>query len=119
MSKPWDERVTDALGSSPAIIASVVLVTAWLAQGLLAVFRTGDWSYMLDPTYQLEVNSTTTVITFLMAFVIHRSQVRDNIALHAKLDEIVRCLPEADDKLAGIEHERMKDLKRETQGQAK
>lgn len=59
-----------------------------------------DWS----DTWQLVVNTTTTIITFLMVFVIQNSQNRDAAALQAKLDELIRATRDARNSFIGIEH---------------
>ena len=54
-------------------------------------------------TWQLVINTSTTIITFLMVFLIQNTQNRDNAALHAKLDELIR-VGDSDNKFIGIEH---------------
>jgi low affinity Fe/Cu permease len=76
------DRATLALGSAWAILASVALVVVWGVTGPLF-----GWS----DTWQLFINTTTTVITFWMVFVIQNSQNRDARAIHLKLDEIIRA----------------------------
>ncbi len=76
------DRSTLALGSAWAILASIVLVVVWAVTGPLF-----HWS----DTWQLFINTTTTVITFWMVFVIQNSQNRDVRAIHLKLDEIIRA----------------------------
>ena len=55
-------------------------------------------------TLQLIVNTSTTIITFLMVFVIQNSQNRDAAAMQAKLDELLRALDKAREQFVGIEH---------------
>ena len=74
------ERLTGALGSFTAIALSAALVALWLIGGL---FVSGRFS---NDTYQLVINTVTTVITFLMVFVIQNTQNRDNRAIQTKLD---------------------------------
>jgi low affinity Fe/Cu permease len=76
------DRATLALGSAWAILASVLLVVVWAITGPLFGF---------SDTWQLFINTTTTVITFWMVFVIQNSQNRDARAIHLKLDEIIRA----------------------------
>ncbi len=73
-------------------VASIIL---WAATG--PVFHFSD-------TWQLVVNTATTVVTFLMVFPIQNSQNRDAAAIQAKLDEIIRAVSEARNEFIGIEH---------------
>ena len=77
-----------------AFIDCCALVLIWAASGPL--FRFSD-------TWQLVINTATTVITFLMVFLIQSTQNRDNAAIQAKLDEIIHT-GDSDDKFIGIEH---------------
>ena len=81
-------------GRPVVFIACCALVVAWAASGPL--FRFSD-------TWQLVINTATTVITFLMVFLIQSTQNRDNAAIQAKLDEIIRT-GDSDNKFIGIEH---------------
>lgn len=76
------DRVTSALGSIPAVILSVLVVIVWGVTGPLFHF---------SDTWQLVINTSTTIVTFWMVFVIQNSQNRDARALHLKLDEIIRA----------------------------
>src|SRR5512142_259957 len=76
------DRLTSALGSLPALIGSVVLVVGWALTGPLFHF---------SDTWQLFINTTTTVVTFWMVFVIQNSSNRDAKAIHLKLDELIRA----------------------------
>ena len=76
------DRVTAALGSIQAVVLSVLMVVVWAATGPLFGFSDG---------WQLVINTSTTVITFWMVFVIQNSQGRDARAIHLKLDEIIRA----------------------------
>jgi low affinity Fe/Cu permease len=78
--------LTEALGSFPAIAVAVVLILTWLA-GLFLV-RGG----FLNQDYQLVINTLTTIITFLMVFVIQNTQNRDGRALQTKLDAQTEAL---------------------------
>ena len=55
-------------------------------------------------TWQLVINTSTTIITFLMVFLIQNTQNRDNAALQAKLDELIRAVEGARNQFIGIEH---------------
>jgi low affinity Fe/Cu permease len=73
-------------GHPLAFVISLALVVVWAISGPLF-----GWS----DTWQLVINTATTVITYLLVFVIQNTQLRDSAAVHLKLDEIVRALPEA------------------------
>jgi low affinity Fe/Cu permease len=80
------DRLTSALGSLPALVASVMLVVIWALTG--PIFNFSD-------TWQLFINTTTTVVTFWMVFVIQNSANRQGKATQLKLDEIIRALADA------------------------
>lgn len=88
-------KCAHAMGQPAAFIISTLLVMIWAAAG--PVFRYSD-------TWQLVVNTATTVLTFLAVFLIQNSQNRDGAAIQAKLDEILRSLDNARDQFVGIEH---------------
>jgi low affinity Fe/Cu permease len=75
-------------------IGCCVLVFAWAASGPLFGF---------SDTWQLVINTSTTIITFLMVFLIQNTQNRDNAAIQAKLDELIR-VGDSQNKFIGIEH---------------
>ena len=87
-------RLTSALGSTPAIIGSVVVIVVWALCGPFAGFSN---------TWQLVINTGTTILTFNMVFVIQNTQNRDGLAVQVKLDAILHALDGADDKHIGIE----------------
>jgi low affinity Fe/Cu permease len=74
--------VTVGLGSIQAVVASILIVVLWAISGPFFGFSDG---------WQLIINTSTTVITFWMVFVIQNSQSRDARAIHLKLDEIIRA----------------------------
>lgn len=76
------DAMTNALGSFPAVALSVVVVVAWALSG--PIFGFSD-------SWQLVINTSTTVVTFWMVFVIQNSQNRNARAIHLKLDEIIRA----------------------------
>lgn len=87
-------------GSPAAFVASVGIVLAWAVSGPIFGFT---------DTWQLVINTGTTIVTFLMVFVIQNSQNRDSEAIQAKLDEIIRT-SKAQDSYIGIEHLTEKEL---------
>src|SRR3954466_14009568 len=99
--------VTGWLGSFPAILVSLTLGTLWFGGGIFVG--------LANNTYQLVINTGTTIVTFLMVFIIQNTQNRDGSAVQAKLDaqsEVLRRIAEnvdiSDDedlltKLVGVE----------------
>lgn len=83
-----------AAGRPVTFVASVLIVLVWAATG--PAFGYSD-------TWQLIVNTGTTIVTFFMVFLIQNAQNRDTTALHAKMDEIIHAIDKADDRLIGIE----------------
>jgi low affinity Fe/Cu permease len=81
------------------IAASVVLV--WAISG--PIFKYSD-------TWQLVINTGTTIVTFLMVFLIQATQNRDTMALHLKLDELIVATKEARNQFAGLEDASEKEL---------
>jgi low affinity Fe/Cu permease len=76
-------RLTSSVGSPFALFAAAGLIVVWMLTG--PIFNFSD-------TWQLFINTTTTIVTFLMVFVIQASQNRDSKALHLKLDEMIRAV---------------------------
>lgn len=74
----WTSR---SAGHPVSFVAAVVLIVLWLVSGPLFGF---------SDTWQLVINTATTIVTFLMVFVIQNTQNRDGAALQIKLDELVR-----------------------------
>lgn len=82
-------------GQPAAFILAIGVILAWIGSG--------PWFGWSD-TWQLVVNTTTTIATFLMVFLIQNSQNRDAAALQAKLDEVIRAMRTARNDFIGIEH---------------
>ena len=82
-------------------IACLMLVLVWAATGPLFGF---------SETWQLVINTGTTIITFLMVFLIQSTQNRDAAAMHAKMDELIYAVRKADARFIGIEHLTDKEL---------
>src|SRR5215475_500750 len=80
-------------GRSTTFIVALLVVVVWLATGPL--FHYSD-------TWQLVINTATSVLTFMMVFIIQNTQNRDGAAIQAKLDELIRT-SEAQNKFIGIE----------------
>jgi low affinity Fe/Cu permease len=83
-----------ATGSSGAFATAAAVVLVWAATGPL--FRFSD-------TWQLVINTGTTIVTFLMVFLIQRNQNKDSRALHLKLNEVVAALDGASNRLIDAE----------------
>ena len=90
--------VTAWLGSFPAIILSVLVVLLWAAY--LPFVKGG----FLNTNYQLLINTTTTIVTFIMVFIIQSTQNRDGRALQTKLDAILIAIEGDHDHLLGLEN---------------
>lgn len=80
--KKLAQNASHAMGTSHAFTAAVALIAGWLVTGPL--FHYSD-------TWQLIINTTTTIMTFLMVFLIQNTQNRDAVALHLKIDELIRA----------------------------
>lgn len=83
------------LGHPLAFGAAVLVIIAWFVTG--PIFRFSD-------TWQLVINTGTTIITFLMVFLIQNTQNRDSEAMQLKLDELIRALKGADNSILNIEN---------------
>jgi len=94
-------RVADWTGGSTAFAMALGVVVLWAATG--PVFHYSD-------TWQLVINTGTTVITFLMVFLIQRSQNKDTRAIELKLNELVAAMEGASNRLIGIEELSESDL---------
>src|SRR5207249_962173 len=94
---------------------SVILGSAWVFAGAVLVILvwilTGPTFHFSD-TWQLIINTATTIITFLMVFLIQNTQNRDAKAVHLKLDEIIRALKGARNELVDLEELSDEDLKK-------
>ena len=98
------DAVTDALGTPWAVLCSILLVAGWAITG--PIFHFSD-------TWQLVINTATTVITFWMVFVIQTSQNRQSKAIQFKLDELIRANPRARNEMIRAERETDEQLRRE------
>jgi low affinity Fe/Cu permease len=73
---------------APFFAFCLLLVIIWLIQGAVKIISKGSFSAFLDDQYQLEINTTTTIITFLMVALLQNSQTRSDQALQHKLNAI-------------------------------
>jgi low affinity Fe/Cu permease len=92
--RKFAHRTSEALGSPAAFIAALVVVLAWALTGPV---------FQFSETWQLVINTGTTIVTFLMVFVIQNTQNRDMRALHLKLDELLRAMEGARNSLIDLE----------------
>jgi low affinity Fe/Cu permease len=88
-------RVATVAGRPRAFLLAVLIVFVWAVTGPLF-----HWS----DTWQLVINTGTTIVTFLMVFLIQNAQNRDGAAIQAKLDELIRAVGHARNEFIGIEH---------------
>jgi len=86
--------VTQATGTSTAFLLALTVILVWIITGPLFHF---------SDTWQLVINTGTTIVTFLMVFLIQRSQNKDALAIHLKLNEIVAALEGASNRLIDAE----------------
>jgi len=96
--KAWLEHaasnITRATGSSTAFLIAVLIILIWGVTGPL--FHYSD-------TWQLVINTGTTIITFLMVFIIQQSQNKDSLAIQLKLNELIACEERASNRLIDVE----------------
>ena len=97
------KKCSNMLGSAWAFVAAVLIIAVWAVTG--PVFHFSD-------TWQLVINTGTTIVTFLMVFLIQNTQNRDAKAVHLKLDELIRALAGARNDLVDLEELSDADLKR-------
>jgi low affinity Fe/Cu permease len=96
-----------AAGRPATFMLCVLVVIVWAVSG--PIFHYSD-------TWQLVINTGTTIVTFLMVFLIQNTQNRDGAALQAKLDELIRVTKEARDDYVGIEKKPEKKLEELREG---
>ena len=99
------DRITDALGRPVAVVIALAAVLAWAA--------TGPFLHFSD-RWQVTVQTVTALITFLMIFCVQHTQSKDDAAMQAKLDELIRSIDVARNELIGIEradHSEIQDLR--------
>jgi low affinity Fe/Cu permease len=88
-------RVAAATGRPSAFVLALFVIIVWAITGPLFHF---------SDTWQLVINTSTTIVTFLMVFLIQNAQNRDASAIQAKLDEMIRAVSDARNEFIGIEH---------------
>ncbi len=95
-------KTSSVLGSAWAFVIAILIIVVWALTG--PTFHYSD-------TWQLIINTGTTIVTFLMVFLIQNTQNRDAKAVHLKLDELIRALGPARNKLVDLEKLSDDDLK--------
>lgn len=99
--RKFAQKVSSITGTPYAFGFSVLIIIAWAFMG--PFFKYSD-------TWQLVINTGTTIVTFLMVFLIQNTQNRDNRALQMKLDELIRANKNARNQLIDLEDLNDKDL---------
>jgi len=99
--RKFAHRVSLIAGTPWAFLTSLLVIVAW---GLLGP------GYRYSDTWQLIINTGTTIVTFLMVFLIQNTQNRDATAIHLKLDELLRAVAHARTGLVGLEDLSDKEL---------
>jgi low affinity Fe/Cu permease len=105
--RAFSRNIALAVGSAWAFIVAISVVIIWAATGRMFHF---------SDTWQLIINTGTTIVTFLMVFLIQNTQNRDGKAIQLKLDELIRALKGARNKLVDLEDlsdEELKKLQKE------
>jgi low affinity Fe/Cu permease len=96
-------RASAILGSAWSFVVAILIIVAWAVSGPLFHF---------SDTWQLVINTGTTIVTFLMVFLIQNTQNRDSKAVQLKLNELIRALEGARNKLVSLEDLPEEELKR-------
>jgi low affinity Fe/Cu permease len=96
----WTARTT---GHPTAFVAAMLIIVVWAVTGPMFGF---------SDTWQLVINTGTTIVTFLMVFLIQNTQNRDSEAMQLKLDELIRAVNGAHNGLLDLEELTEKDLER-------
>src|SRR3954452_411493 len=103
----WSSTIAFVSGYWQTFVVMTGICLVWALSGPLFGF---------SDTWQLVINTATTVLTFLMVFLIQNTQNRDALAVHLKLDEIIRAIDAADDKIISAEdddEQEMLELKKQ------
>ena len=101
--RKFSNKTSEVVGSPWAFIAAVAIIAVWAISG--PIFQFSD-------TWQLVINTGTTIITFLMVFLIQNTQNRDAKAIHLKLDELLRGVEGARTSMVDLEDLSDEDLKK-------
>ena len=96
-------KIAGFTGQPLAFVLAFGFIVVWAATGPLFAY---------SDTWQLVVNTSTTIVTFLMVFLIQNSQNRDSAAMQAKMDELIRSIDSARNQFIGIEHKTDKEIEK-------
>lgn len=99
--RKFAQKTSELSGSSWAFIIAVLVIIVWALSGPFLGF---------SDTWQLIINTTTTLVTFLMVFLIQNTQNRDSRAIHLKLDELLRAMKDARTSMVDLEDMSDEDL---------
>jgi low affinity Fe/Cu permease len=108
--RKFAQRTSNVLGTSWVFVLALAVVLVWAVSGPFFQFST---------TWQLLINTGTTIMTFLMVFIIQNTQNRDAKAIHLKLDELIESVEDARNELVDIEdasEEELESLEKEYAG---
>jgi low affinity Fe/Cu permease len=97
----WAARIAFISGYWETFTLMTAICVIWALSGPIFAF---------SDTWQLVINTATTVLTFLMVFLIQNTQNRDSLAIHLKLDEIIRAIATAENELIAAEEESDEEL---------
>ena len=92
--RKFAHKTSELTGTSWAFTAAVSIILIWAITGQIFNFSS---------SWQLVINTTTTIITFLMIFLVQNTQIRDTKAIHLKLDELIKALGKARNALIDAE----------------
>lgn len=101
--RKFAHKVAELAGTSWAFLLALSLILVWLLTGPIFHFSS---------TWQLFINTLTTIVTFLMVFVVQNTQNRDAKAIHLKLDELIKAIVKARDILIDAEDLSDKELEK-------
>ncbi|MBY0520610.1 MAG: low affinity iron permease family protein [Sphingomonas sp.] len=96
-------RIAAFAGQPLSFVMALSIIAIWGLTGPL---------FGYSDTWQLVVNTATTIVTFLMVFLIQNSQNRDAAAMQAKLDELIRAVEQAREQFIGIEHKTDREIEK-------
>ena len=102
------QKTSNAAGSSWAFLLAFLIIIVWAVSGPL---------FNYSALWQLVINTGTTIITFLMIFLVQNTQNRETKATQLKLDELIRAQKSAHNKLIGIERASDKQLQKEEENE--
>jgi low affinity Fe/Cu permease len=107
MFRQASKRTSELVGTPAAFLSSALLILVWGGSGPLFHF---------SDTWQLVINTATTIVTFLMVFLIQNTQNRDSRAIHLKLDELIKAVHSARNSVIDLDRltdDEMKELEEE------